>query len=340
MSRGNITKRGKNSWRIKFDVGTDASGKRLTRYVTVKGKRQDAQRELTRLLREADAGTLPEPSNMTVAEYLRGWLDGPNDLAPKTAERYRELAENQIIPHLGNKPMQRLKPAEIEQWHKTLVTSGAKNGGPLSARTVGHAHRVLHRVLEMALDSELVARNVAAVKSPSKVAKVKEEEVKILKADEISSVMDKLPGHRLYEIVLVDLTTGLRRGELLALRLSDIDLEGATLRVERSLEETRAGLRFKEPKTKHGKRTLSLPPNVVAVLRDHRRKLLETRVALGIGKPDADTLLFSEPDGSRTPPNRLTRRWQDASLDLPRVSFHALRHTHASLLIASRWRSN
>src|SRR5215813_3632235 len=286
MSRGNITKRGKNSWRIKFDVGTDASGKRLTRYVTVKGKRQDAQRELTRLLREADAGTLPEPSNMTVAEYLRGWLDGPNDLAPKTKERYRELAENQIIPQLGNKLMQRLKPAEIEQWHKPLVTSGAKNGGPLAARTVGHAHRVLHRMLRMALDSELVARNVATVKSPSKVAKVKEEEVEILKADEISSVMDKLPGHRLYEIVLVDLTTGLRRGELLALRLSDIDLEVATLRVERSLEETKAGLRFKEPKTKHGKRTLSLPPNVVAVLRDYRRGLLETRMALGIGKPD------------------------------------------------------
>ena len=132
-----------------------------------------------------------------VAEYLRGWLDGPNDLAPKTKERYRELAENQIIPQLGNKLMQRLKPAEIEQWHKTLVTSGAKKGGPLSARTVDHAHRVLHRMLRMALDSELVARNVAAVKSPSKVAKVKEEEVEILKADEISSVMDKLQGHRL-----------------------------------------------------------------------------------------------------------------------------------------------
>jgi integrase len=217
-----------------------------------------------------------------------------------------------------------------------LVASGAKNGRPLSARTIGHAHRLLHRALQMALDSELVARNVAAVKKPSKVAKVKEEEVPILKADEISLVLDKLQGHKLYEIVLVDLTTGLRRGELLALRLSDIDLEGATLRVERSLEETKAGLRFKEPKTKHGKRTISLPSNVVAVLSDHRRALLETRMGLGIGKPDADTLLFGEPDGSPVPPNRLTRRWQDAciSLDLPRVSFHALRHTHASLLIA------
>src|SRR5262249_60082515 len=159
-----------------------------------------------------------------------GWTDSTTAHAPKTKERARELAENQIIPKLGNKLMQRLKPAEIEQWHKTLVTSGAKKGGPLSARTVDHAHRVLHRMLRMALDSELVARNVAAVKKPSKVAKVKEKEVEILKADEISLVLDKLQGDRLYEIVLVDLTTGLRRGELLALRLSGIDLEAATVR--------------------------------------------------------------------------------------------------------------
>lgn len=94
------------------------------------------------------------------------------------------------------------------------------------------------------------------------------------------------------------------------------------------IEETKAGLRFKAPKTAHGKRTISLPPNAVAVLREHRRKLLETRMALGLGKPDADTLLF---------PNQLSWLWRSAckSLKLPMVSFHALRHTHASALIAA-----
>jgi hypothetical protein len=76
------------------------------------------------------------------------------------------------------------------------------------------------------------------------------------------------------------------------------------VRVERSIEETKEGLRFKAPKTKHGKRTISLPANAVAVLREHRRKLLETRLALGLGKPDADALLFGEVDGSpRRPDN-------------------------------------
>jgi integrase len=97
MSRGNITRRGKNSWRLKFDVFRHADGRRETRYVTVKGKRQDAQKELTRLLAQADTGTLPEPSRMTVKECITGWLDGAHGLAPKTAERYRQLAEQQCI---------------------------------------------------------------------------------------------------------------------------------------------------------------------------------------------------------------------------------------------------
>jgi len=91
MGRGNITRRGKNSWRLKFEVGVD--GKRKTRYVTVKGKFKDAQRELTRVLGAADAGTLPEPSKTTVAASLRKWLDTNHGLSPKTVERYRELAE-------------------------------------------------------------------------------------------------------------------------------------------------------------------------------------------------------------------------------------------------------
>jgi integrase len=349
MGRGNITRRGKNSWRLKFEVGVDACGKRKTRYVTVKGKRQDAQRELTRLLGAADAGTLPEPSKVTVAEYIRKWLDGEPALSPKTAakrvkrhrtlspktvERYRELAELQIIPHLGAKVMQQLKPHEVEDWHETLMNSGGRYGRALSARTINHAHRVLHRALQRAVESEVLARNVASIISPPAV---EEREIEILTSDQIKLVVDKLAGHPLYEIAVVDLATGLRRGELLALRLSDVDLDAGIVRVEQSLEETKAGLRFKAPKTAHGKRTISLPPHAVAVLREHRRKLLETRMALGLGKPDADIVLFGEPDGSPRKPDQLSWLWRSAckSLKLPQVSFHALRHTHASALIAA-----
>jgi integrase len=134
--RGSIRRRGKRSWQIRFDDGTDAAGRRKARWATVRGTRQDAQRELTRLLAAADAGTLPKSSKVTLAEHVRGWLREPQGLSPKTRERYQQLAEQQIIPHLGTTPLQKLKPAHVHAWHGTLLTSGGKEGKALSARTV------------------------------------------------------------------------------------------------------------------------------------------------------------------------------------------------------------
>jgi integrase len=345
MSRGSIRRRGKASWELKFDVpSASENGGRKTRYVTVRGKRQDAQRELTRLLGQADAGTLVEPSKITVAQYLRAWLGGPAGaetalpspagLTPKTAERYRELAEGQIIPHLGAITLQKLRPAKVAEWHAEILKSGSRKGQPLAARTVGHAHRVLHRALERAVETEVLSRNVAAAVSPPKVENA---EIEIIDEAQIADALHKLDGHPLHAIAITGLASGMRRGELLALRLLvDVDLDGATLRVERSLEETKAGLRFKAPKTVHGRRSITISQSAVAVLREHRRQLLEVRLALGLGKPDGNTLLFSQADGSPMRPNQLSWLWRSAckSLKLPRVSFHALRHTHASALIA------
>jgi len=107
--------------------------------------------------------------------------------------------------------------------------------------------------------------------------------------------------------------------------------------VERALEETTVGLRFKAPKTKHGRRIISLPPSAVAVLRVHRLKQLEMRVALGQGKLEPSALIFSTFQAAPLSPDNLSRDWRRAitRLDLPRVRFHALRHSHASALIAS-----
>jgi integrase len=332
--RGNISRRGKQSWRLKFDVETDpVTGERQTRFVTVRGKRQDAERELTRLLTATDAGTLVEPSRITVAEALRTWLGNAHSLAGKTAERYQQLAEQQIIPHLGAIALQKLRPAQIADWHQRLLAAGGKDGRPLSSSTVTQAHRVLHRLLALALKGETVARNVASVITPPKI---EAEEIGCLAADQIGLVLAALANHWLYPIVALALASGSRRGELLALRWNDIDLSGATLRVERSLEETKNGLRFKVPKTKYGRRTITLPPNAIETLRAHRRRQLELRMALGLGKPDTDALVFCTPDGAPMAPSRVSGAWRDvvAAKKLPRVSFHSLRHAHASALIA------
>ena len=142
--RGNITRRGKSSWQLKFDVGSD-NGKRRTRYATVRGTYKDAQRELTRLLSAAYDGTLPDPTNMTVGEYLATWLDGAPKVSPKTLERYRELAGQKVAPDLGATKLQKLKPEHVQNWHAALLAAG------LSPRTVGHAHRLLRLVLKCAV---------------------------------------------------------------------------------------------------------------------------------------------------------------------------------------------
>jgi integrase len=289
---------------------------------------------LTRLLAEVENGTAVDPSKLTVAEWLRGWFDDAPELSPKTLKRYRQLAEQQIIPHLGASALQKLKPVQVHSWHGTLLKSGGAKGRPLSARTVGHAHRVLHRALERAMRLELISRNVAHAIRPSAVDAA---EVEILGADQIADVLATLADHWLYPIASLALATGIRRGELCGLAWGALDLDGATVRVERSLEETAAGLRFKSPKTRAGRRTISLPASAVETLRAHRRAQMEHRLAVGLGRLGDDDLVFARADASPHPPDNLSRDWRRTvlSLKLPHVSFHALRHSHVSALIAA-----
>jgi integrase len=125
----------------------------------------------------------------------------------------------------------------------------------------------------------------------------------------------------------------MRRGELLALQWSEVDLDRAVLRVERSIEETKAGLRIKPPKTKSGRRNIGLASDAIAMLREHRAEQMRIRLALGQGGPPL--LVFSTIEGALLSPDNLSRDWWRVcnARKLPRVSFHALRHTHASMLI-------
>jgi hypothetical protein len=139
--KGTITRRGKASWRLKFDTGRGVDGKRAIRYITVRGKRQDAERELTKHIHAFHSGTDVEPAKITVAEYLRSWLDGAV-LSPKTLERYRQLAEQQIIPHLGGNRASETAPGPHSepaydaayQWWQRRQAFGRPNCGPCTSR--------------------------------------------------------------------------------------------------------------------------------------------------------------------------------------------------------------
>jgi integrase len=332
---GSIQKRG-DSWRLKYEGDRDAAGKRKTCYATVRGSKRQAQAELIRLLAARDTGAAVEIDKVSLATYLRGWLATAEAFAisRKTAERYKELIGYQIIPHLGTVPLQKLKGSHIAEWHAKLLNAGGRRGEPLSALTVRHCHRLLHKALGDAMRRELVTRNAANLTAPPRVARKK---MRILDAEQITIMLDKMQGTPIYPQIVVLLSTGMRRGELFGLQWRDGDLDGGKLRVERAVETTRAGLRIKVPKTASGRRLIALPEAAVSVLRQHRKAVLETRIALGLGKLPDDAFIIGDIAGKARDPDGLTWSWRRllAARGLPPVTLHSLRHSHASALIAA-----
>jgi integrase len=339
---GHVRQRG-NSFELKFEIAADpATGKRRIRYATIKTKsKREAQKELARLVAEHEAGESVDPSRITVSEFLDRWERdwAKINTSAKTFERYSELLRKHVRPRIGQVQLQKLKVTDLNALYSALVTEPivivnkkAGNVKGLAARTVGHTHRVLRRALGHAQLWGLVRHNVAALVSPPRVEAT---EIQILSADQWKTMLKRLRGKPLYLIGATLLGTGMRRGELCGLRWKDLDLDGGKLRVEQSLEQTKAGLRFKSPKTKHGRRTITLAPSLVAELRAHWKAQQEERLRLGMGKAPADGLIFTRWDGEPHQPDRLTRQWTDAMRAIGvDATLHSLRHTHASHLIA------
>jgi integrase len=328
---GHLQRRGKNSWRLKFDIGRDPlTNKRRIRYVTLRGTKRDAEKELIRLIAECNAGVSIDPSKTTVSDYLAGWHSGYAvvHVTPKTAERYKQLIKNQIAPHIGQLQLQKLQPAHLQGLYAKLLRVG------LAPRTVGHVHRLLRKAIGHAGTMDMVQRNVATLVKPPKAD---DAEITILTEEQIAKLLAYVKGRTLYPILTLGLATGARRGELLALRIKDFNPEKGTIRIERSLEQTKGQLRFKVPKTRHGKRTIAIPPPVVTELKANIMKVQERRLLLGMGRAGRDDLLFPTWNGQVRSPHWLTQKFAlaMAALKIEGVTLHSLRHTHASQLIAS-----
>jgi len=339
QGQGHIRRRGRESWELKFDLGRDPlSGKRKIRYASFKGTKRQAQAELNRLISECASGAGVDPSKVTLAEFLDRWeRDWASlNVSPKTLERYTELLRRHVRPHIGHVRIQRLRAVTLMELYAKLLREGQGGNVGLAARTVGHVHRVLHRALGHAAQWAVIAQNIADNVSPPPVETT---EVQILQSEDVQGLLERLRDRRgrlLYTIAVVMLGTGVRRGELLALRWRDFD--GAKLRIERSLEQTRQhGLRFKSPKTKHGRRAISLPPAAVAELRLHRKAQQEMRLKLGLGKAPDDALIFANWNGEVRSPDALSKEWAACmdQIGMAEITLHSLRHTHASQLIAA-----
>jgi integrase len=336
MAQGHIRRRGAKSWELKFDLGRDPlTGRRLTRYHSFKGTKREAKVELVRLKAAANKGQYVDANKITLGEFLDHWETwAATQVSGKTLERYQQLAKHHIRPHLGESRVQKLRTVHFVELYGQLQRPKSDGGAGLAARTVGHVHRLLHRALGHGVKWGLITVNPVSAAEPPRV---EHREVEIPTPSGIRELLHSLRGRVLYPVAVLGLATGMRRGEMVALRWGDVDLGSGKIRIERSLEETRAGLRFKQPKTRAGRRLISIPPSIVAELRAHWRRQQEKRLALGLGKASDDDLVLARQDGTPWRPDALTWEWVQTMrrLNLAAVTLHSLRHAHVSQLIAS-----
>jgi len=328
--KGNITRRGRSSWRLKYDAPS-ADGKRRTVYETVRASsKRDAQAKLTERLAAIGRGEHVEPSKTTITEHVKARIDvwhAAGTIGSRSFQLYGGLLDRYIRPHIGDTALQKLSTVDVEKWHATLRTAG------LTARTIRQAHRLLGTALGDAARHKIITHNVAG-REGQRAPKVERAKIEIVRANEIADVVEKLRSTAMFAPAMVALFCGLRAGEILALRWSSVDFEKRLLHVRESVEEL-AGqpVATKAPKTEAGNRAISMPDIVVDALRDVRREQLKVRLALGLGRPADDALVFPAMDGGFRRPSNLSRDWRRAGV--VDVNFHALRHTHASQLIAA-----
>lgn len=336
--KGHLRERGKGNWWAVVDIGRDPeTGKRKQKWhrLTATGKRE-AQKELAKLLADLAGGTYVEPGKLTVGEYLERWLADyakPN-VAAKTFERYEGIVQRHLIPNLGSYPISKLQPLHIQEYYSRALQNGRldKRPGNLSPTTILHHHRVLREALGQAVKWQIIGRNPADAVEPPRATR---RGMHVLTAEQVDQLLEVARGSPMYMPILLAVATGMRRGEILALRWQDVDLDAGTISVCRSLEQTKAGLSFKEPKTAHSRRVVVLPAFAVEALRWHRVEQAEHRLRVGPAWQDHG-LVCARPDGRPIPPNNINSAYKGAlsRAGIPYVRFHDLRHSHATMLLA------
>ncbi len=334
--KGHIRERAKGKWSIVIDIGRDETGKRRQKWHTVSGTKRDAERECGRLLHELNQGNYIEPEKQTVREYFEKWLpehQSLNGLAQRTVERWSQALRLHVLPTLGAMSVQKLHPLQIEGLYKDLLQDGNKSGkgGGLSPQTILLIHRVCHVAFKRAVRMGLIVRNpFDAVQPPSVGGR---REMSVLSGQQLGELLTAVEPTPLYIPILLAATTGLRRGELLALQWSDLDLDAGQVTVSKAVQETTSGVSVKGTKTGQ-KRCVALPGFTIRALRLHKAKQAEEMLQLGQGNIE-QRHVCSWTDGKPLAPDYVSHGFAKAlkQANLPKVRFHDLRHGFATLLL-------
>jgi integrase len=326
---GSISKRADGRWEARVDLGW-RNGKRQRKVLYGRTRREVAEKLTTALSTVQEGGTVA-PESLTVAAYLADWLDTVKaSIRPRTWQRYESYVRLHATPVIGKVKLTRMTPDHLQGLYQNRLAAG------LSPQTVVHLHRMLHTAFKRAVRFNLAQRNVADLLVREDLPRVARREMRTLSAEQVRRLLAAARGDQLEALYVLAITMGMGEGELLGLRWADVDLAGSMVTVRCALVRTPENrLEVAETKTDESVASLVLAPSAVTALRAHRVRQAEERLALGDGWDDHG-LVFPNGVGRPMNPSNLLRRHFHPLLEragLPRIRFHDLRHSTATLLL-------
>lgn len=322
---GTIFKRKDGRWVGRLSLGYDANGKRLTKTVYAATRGQVAEK-LAELLQQFKRSGQAIANKNSLGAYLDSWLadDVKLNRTPKTYEEYEAAVRLYIKPIIGDVKLVKLNGADLQRWQGKMSRDGHSDNTRLKAI------RVLRNALNKAVKLLLIPNNpVAAVSKP----KVHRKEVQPLEPEQCQALFQACKEHRLGDMIILAAMTGLRKGELLALEWSAVNLKEGVLVVRQSLEEANGKRRIKVPKTAAGRRVVTLGKEAIEALERRREKAKQEELDIEKG------IVFPNTDGDYMFATNFRRNvWikiREAAGIPDTFVFHDLRHTQASLMLAA-----
>ena len=336
---GTVFKRSNGSWQGEMSIGRNSNGTLKKKYFYGKTQREVIH-AMEDFKQQYNAGSYIEPNKLTLGQWIDTWLWDYKKatLRPNTFSSYEQNIRVHIKPCLGHILLQELKPEMLQNFYNEKFKEGRSDGmGGLSSATIDKIHSIIGKALKQAVKNQLITRNVNDLTEPAKVV---EKEINPLQLNDQVKLMKVIKGDRMEAAFLLDLSTGLRIGELLALRWSDIDLDKGFLRVNHSLNRikvfdekrnSKTELAFGDVKTKSGKRGIPIPSSILPIILQHKKNQLIEKVRLGSMYEDRD-LVFCTEFGKPIEPRNMMRKFYKImeKAGLERKNFHSIRHTFAT----------